>query len=97
MMIWDGSKLVGAREERLWSREELSDAWFKRYGKRISVVSISHWERGTKPPGRNNVLKLAGLFEKPIEYFFAKQTPKKRATPRRQPKPKKWLGVFGRQ
>lgn len=95
MLIWDGMKLTKAREERLWNREEMAEAWFKKYKKRISVVSISYWERGIKPPGRNNVLKLAGLFEKPIEYFFTNQALKNRPT-RRRSKSKKLLNIFKR-
>ena len=54
MIKWDGSKLIKLREERLWSRGELVNAWLKEYGERLSLVTISNWERGVKPPGRNN-------------------------------------------
>jgi transcriptional regulator with XRE-family HTH domain len=86
MTKWDGSKLMKIREARLWSRGELASYWAKKYGKELSLVSISNWERGIKPPGRNNLLRLAGIFDVSIEYFFStvqrRKSPKKPAKKR---------------
>jgi transcriptional regulator with XRE-family HTH domain len=90
MTTWNGGQLTKAREDRLWTRDNLALAWHKRYRRKLSLVSISNWERGVKPPGRNNLIKLAALFEKPVEYFF--NNPQRKKT--KQKKQKKRFGIF---
>ena len=90
MTTWDGNKLIKAREDREWSRADLVFAWYNRFDLRLTVQTIHNWEVINRPPGRDNLLKLAGIFEKPVEYFFTK-APATRKPVQKPPKKRRWL------
>ena len=86
MTTWDGNKLIKVREERNMNRVALTLAWWDEFELALSVQTVHNWETNNKPPGRVNLLRLASLFEKPVEYFFSgKPTPKK-STPKKSSK-----------
>ena len=86
MTTWDGNKLIELREGRGMSRIELTLAWWDEFEAALSVQTVHNWETNNKAPGRMNLLRVAYLFEKPIDYFFSGKPAAKKPTAKKSSK-----------
>ena len=73
--MFDNKKLEQARREKGLS---ITNFMFEldRFGMRISPPTLYRWENGEAIPDANEVGTLAQFFNKPIQYFFKKNTDK---------------------
>lgn len=65
-------RLKKCREEKNLTQTDIIFELDK-IGLRISRPTFINWEEGKHAPDANEIAMLAKFFEKPIQYFFAKQ------------------------
>ena len=68
-MIELNKKEMGSRIKQAMKESEVTPAYLASV-LGISGVSISQWRSGVKTPGINNLLALAEITSKPVEYFL---------------------------